>query len=361
MGNLTNAYNYCITACNDNLIGYSQTQRTTIDINATNRTYCDCSSLMSKSLTVGGYYQNNPWFTTANEQSYLTRAGFTRFSANIQWESGDILWRQGHTEMVYSALSSSTGRGYTMGAHSAKYDYDNQVSISSSVSTGSAWTYLFRDTSQDVSIHKWHQSNSWIAIGGDYNLDNCYMIYSYFHEKGFTNEAIAGIIGNTQKESHSNPAIYQNLDSSSTTNGYGLFQLTPNSKWFTYAANHGIDTTDADENGDGQLEYVNQGESLGEWLPTSSYPYSWSEYSQLTDVDEAAKAFCYEFERASAVDMDTRINYANDIYDIIVSGAWGANSATSGNDTGIPSGRNDYIRRGAVADEIRRLVLTGHH
>ena len=359
MGNLTDAYNYVIAACNCSTLRYSQAQRKTIDIMSTNITYCDCSSLMSKALTVGDYFKNNPWFTTSNEQSYLVKAGWTRFNSKTQWQAGDILWRSGHTEMVYSSLTSTAGKGYTMGAHTARYSAQNQVSISSDISTGSAWTYLFRDTSQSVTTHKWHQSNTYLTIGGANNLDNCYMVYSFFYDLGFTNESIAGIIGNLQKESHTNPGVYQNLDDTSSTNGYGLAQFTPNTKWFNYASSHNIDVSDADENGDGQLEYINQGETLGEWITTTSYPYSWAQFSQITNVEEATKAFEYEYERAGTVDMSERIQYANDIYDIIISGAWGANSATGGSDTGKPSGRADYMRRGGAADLMRRLVIRG--
>ena len=45
----------------------------------------------------------------------------------------------------------------------------------------------------------------------------------------------------------------------------------------------------------------------GQWIPTKSYPYSGLEFSQLTDVEEAVKAYCFERERAGVVALDERI------------------------------------------------------
>lgn len=45
----------------------------------------------------------------------------------------------------------------------------------------------------------------------------------------------------------------------------------------------------------------------GQWIPTKSYPYSGLEFSQLTDVEEAVKAYCFELERAGVVALDERI------------------------------------------------------
>lgn len=351
MPSLSDAYNYVIAACEWPYIGYSQgSARETIDITANYRTYCDCSSLMSKALTVGGYFYNNPWFVTDNEDYYLTKAGWQKFSISGLWMPGDILWRSGHTEMVYTG---GTGSGVTMGAHTAKYDFEKQVSINSYTSTASSWSILYRDPTQTVTTYKWYQVNDYLPAYGDEMTGNAYMVYSFFSKLGFTYEAIAGLLGNMQAESGINPGRWQNGHGP----GYGLVQWDPASNYLNWASGQGINIDDADQNGDGQCTLINLCESVGQWLPNSShgYTYTWAQFSQLTDVDTAVYAFLWQYERPSQPHTENRITYAHYWYDIISSGAWGAG------DPGTPSGRPEVIRRGAITELQRRLVIPGRH
>lgn len=349
MPSLTDAYNYVIAACEWPYIGYSQgSARETIDINANYRTYCDCSSLMSKALTVGGYFYNNPWFVTDNEDYYLKKAGWQTFNINGLWMPGDILWRSGHTEMVYTG---GNGSGVTMGAHTARYDFVNQVSINSYTSTASSWSVLYRDPTQTVVTYKWYQVNDYLPEYGDEMTGNAYMVFSFFTKLGFTNEAIAGLLGNMQQESGINPGFWQNYHGP----GYGLVQWDPASNYLNWASGQGIDINDADQNGDGQCTLINLCESVGQWLPTSTYPYTWAQFAALSDVHEAVRAFLYEYERAGSPMLPNRYDYADHWYDIISSGAWGAG------DPGTPSGRPEVQRHGAIAELQRRLVIPGRH
>lgn len=346
---LSAAYQYVIDACNDPNIGYSQDERTTITLGVNYHTYCDCSSLLSKALTVAGYFKNNPWFATSGEREYLRRAGWVQQDINGQWNPGDILWRSGHTEMVYTG---GTGQGVSMGAHTAKYSFERQVSISDKTTYARKWTSLWRDPTGTAQAYKWYMSNAYLDTYGDEMTGNAYMVYSYFRDLGFSNEAIAGLLGNMQQESTINPGLWQNIQSQ--TGGYGLVQWTPASGWFDYAAANNIDITDADESGDGQCACVNNCTNDGQWIPTSSYPYSWSEFAQLTDVHEAVKAFLYEYERAGTPALQNRLDYSDHWYDVITSGAWGG-------DPGDPSGRPDNVRTGILNDLQRRLVIPGRH
>ena len=151
MPNLTDAYNAIIAACNDPYIGYSMdpVERRSITLGVNYRTYCDCSSLISWGLTQGGFFLNNPWFATASEVGYLTGAGFVEVDIAGLWQAGDVLWHPkggrwsvGHTEMVYAA--GPAGKGYTMGAHWAKPNFADQVSINTSLSSKYDYTKLFR-------------------------------------------------------------------------------------------------------------------------------------------------------------------------------------------------------------------------
>lgn len=350
MASLSNAYDYVIAACRDPNIGYSQDMRKTITLGVDYKTYCDCSSLMSKAMTVGGYFKNNPWFATSNERSYLSKAGWQKVDIDGEWKPGDILWRSGHTEMVYSG---GAGKGVTMGAHTYKKAFANQVSINSFTSNkNTPWSELWRDPSGGaVDIHKWHMSNSYLAEYGDDMSDNAYMVWQHFNSLGFSSAAIAGLMGNMQRESTINPGVWQSLTVGS--GGYGLVQWTPASGWFDWAADHNIDTSDADESGDGQCDCINDCVAQGQWIPTSAYPYSWSEYAALTDHAEATKAFLYEYERAGVEALDDRLRYAAYWYEVIESGVWDGDSGGGSLDL--------QLKCGIINELQRRLWIPGRH
>ena len=113
------AYNLVIQACNDPYIGYSQPQRTSIQLGVNYRTYCDCASLMSWACYLAGAWDHNPWFSTIDEPTWLQQAGFTRMRADASpWQPGDILTHDegsaeygpySHTEMVYQGTGGTSG------------------------------------------------------------------------------------------------------------------------------------------------------------------------------------------------------------------------------------------------------------
>lgn len=361
MPSLSLAYNYCIDACNDPNIGYSIPNRTTGALGVNYHTFFDCSSLMAKCLTVGGYFKNNPWFDTSGQPGFMTRAGWIEVDQSGIWQPGDICyyppgWRghtYGHTEMVYQG---GTGRGKTMGAHSSGYAFPLQVSIKDSWTSAGYYQKLYRDPTGTVMEYKWYQSNTALSVGSDEMIGNAFMVWQYFHAIGFTNESIAGLLGNMQQESTINPGRWQG----GSGPGYGLVQWDPASGWFNYAAVHGIDTTDADESGDGQCDCINDGESEGQWLPNHptaiahNTRYSWAEFSQLTDVHEAVRAFLYEYERAGTAMLQNRYDYADYWYTLITSGAWVS-------DAGDPPPQTIKSRYGFINDLQRRLVIPGRH
>lgn len=358
MPSLTDAYNFCVAACNDPYIGYSIPKRTTIQLGVTYRTYCDCSSLMARSLVAGGYFPSGTWFDTAHEVSYLTRAGWQEVPQTGTWLPGDILWypagfnghTYGHTEMVHTG---GNGHGITMGAHTSGVTFANQVCINSSDTYAGHFQKMFRDVGSSVLAYRWHQSNSYLSLYGDDMTANAYMVFSYFSALGFTDAAIAGLLGNFQQESTINPGLWQNLTPG--TGGYGLMQSTPASKYFNYASAHNIDTNEPDENGDGQCAYVNDGPALGEWLPGSGYSYTWAEFAKLKDYREATRAFLYQYERAGDAALANRLAYAEHWYNQIKNGYWNADWGTP------PPNTSPSKYPGWITELQRRLVIPGRH
>jgi hypothetical protein len=100
--------NFAIAIANNNGYGYDQNTRGTgwvkwqSDPNCTdNCGSFDCSSFISAIVTVAGYFTTNPNFTTYDEASVLTGAGFTKIASSATTSAGllpgDILLADGHT------------------------------------------------------------------------------------------------------------------------------------------------------------------------------------------------------------------------------------------------------------------------
>lgn len=360
MSSLTDAFNAVVQACESPLISYNQldsdkplrnTIHTYYDYTANNWTRnacCDCSSLMGWALYRGGYSQS--FFacdTTAMWDYYMARCGWQDMGApsNNIWQPGDILQtRTTHTEMVYEGNGGNAG--ITMGAHGRYGSYANnlqgQVSINTGISTY-AFTKLWRDpnggTITPTINAKWHQINNVSQkyyyvdngnLGNDVRnagfpnqeqLENMIMIASYFRNVvGASNASIAGIIGNMLWESTVNPNCWQNGHVSST-GGYGLVQFDPPSKYIGSSYQPSDYATNAESNGNAQLEFLvysmrNPIPIHGtQWIPTNSYPYTVDQFFQLTDPQEAASAFLWEYERAGAPQESIRRNNAQWVYD----------------------------------------------
>lgn len=145
--------------------------------------------------------------------------------------------------------------------------------------------------------------------------NNAVEFYGYFSAKGATVESISGMLGNIHVESTINPGIKQ---SESTSSGWGLIQWTKATVLTDWCRKYNYVWYD----GAAQCERIwcegtrTKGAG-GYWLPTSSYPYKWSEYIALTDVTEATKAYLYERERPKDPDVDLRVQRAGEWYEFL--------------------------------------------
>lgn len=124
---------------------------------------------------------------------------------------------------------------------------------------------------------------------------NAKYIYSYLKAKGWSLNAISGMLGNLQAESTMNPGRWQSEDVGNTSLGYGLVQWTPSTKYTEWASSNGF--TDYSEMDSNLARIIYEVENNLQWIATDTYSYSFKEFSTsgLT-VSELAKAFllCYE-------------------------------------------------------------------
>ena len=159
---------------------------------------------------------------------------------------------------------------------------------------------------------------TWEWIKGNYYLsqnecdNNAYITAAYLSSKGWSLEAICGLLGNFYRESTINPGIWESLIVD-PSNGYGLAQWTPSTKWTNYAAAHGLQIDD----GYRQLDFLDQ-DPIGDYIPTSAYPESLAQYKALTNSPEyCASAWLYNYERAGVVAEDERRFMARYYYNIL--------------------------------------------
>lgn len=145
--------------------------------------------------------------------------------------------------------------------------------------------------------------------------NNATEFYGYFNSKGFTIESIAGMLGNLQQESNINPGMKQTASASS---GWGLIQWTPSSNLTGYASAYGTDWSNGEIQTQLMWDEIINGYG-GQWIPKPShgYGYTGAEFSKLTDVAEACKAYLYERERAGTEALSNRLTYANNWYEYL--------------------------------------------
>lgn len=163
---------------------------------------------------------------------------------------------------------------------------------------------------------------SWITgnryLSEDEMKNNANIITSYLSSKGWSVNAISGLLGNMQSESTINPGIWQSLiEGSGGGGGYGLVQWTPWTNFTDWADKNGYEWDD----GNAQLKWIDEETvSFGQWIATSSYNFTFDDFKVSTRTPEIlASAFLKNFERAGVEAEEQRRTQARKWYNYIVS------------------------------------------
>ena len=138
---------------------------------------------------------------------------------------------------------------------------------------------------------------------------NAKYIYNAFKDKGWTLNAVAGMLGNMQRESTLNPGIWQNNDVGNTSVGYGLVQWTPATKYINWLL-PGSDASTMDNNISRILYEL---ENNLQWISTELYPMSFKEFTTSKErPEDLASVFLYNYERAGvSAENERRENALN--------------------------------------------------
>lgn len=138
--------------------------------------------------------------------------------------------------------------------------------------------------------------------------ENALYIDAWLLARGWTRNAIAGMLGNMETESTINPGIWQSLAVGWWDGGFGLVQWTPATKLKTWADANGKDYTNINT----QLERIEWELANNEqWIATQLYPMSFAEFKTSTQTPEfLAQAFLRNYERPANQNQPNRSTQA---------------------------------------------------
>ena len=152
------------------------------------------------------------------------------------------------------------------------------------------------------------------------NLDRMKVNADYIYralglDDGWTVNAVAGFLGNVQHESTINPGRWQSDDVGNTSNGYGLVQWTPATKYINWLF-LGSDPSTMDNNLK-RIRYELAHPSV-QWIKTNAYPLSFKQFTQSTETPEyLASCWLKNYERAGVAAEAKRRKYARFWYEYL--------------------------------------------
>lgn len=143
---------------------------------------------------------------------------------------------------------------------------------------------------------------------------NARYIWNYLGSKGWSLNAVAGMLGNMQTESTINPGIWEGLNAG-TGPGFGLVQWTPYTKYTQWCDDRNLDPADMDSALQ-RIEY--ELENGLQYYKTSSYPLSFAEFKVSTESPYyLGMAFLANYERPAVSYQPRRGEQAEQWYEYL--------------------------------------------
>lgn len=155
----------------------------------------------------------------------------------------------------------------------------------------------------------WISGNRYLSLSEMQN--NVDILHYFFRSAGWTDNAIAAMLGNMESESTINPGIWEDLDP--FVGGYGLVQWTPYTNYSDWAGDGWQD------NGQKEMDrIIYELDNHLQWISTSLYPMSFQEFTTSEKPPAyLAQAFLYNYERPDVKPQPIRSTRANYWYQYI--------------------------------------------
>ena len=170
-------------------------------------------------------------------------------------------------------------------------------------------------------------------------LVNAKYVYQYLTSRGWSPQAVCGMLGNMETESTINPGIWQNLDAGNTSLGFGLVQWTPSTKYTSWCNKRGIDPSSmlsALKRIEWELENGEQ------YYPTDAYPLTFREFKTSEESPSyLAQAFLLNYERPADQTQPARSTQAEKWFNVL-KGSEGGSGGSEGGSGGSEGGSDGY-------------------
>ena len=141
--------------------------------------------------------------------------------------------------------------------------------------------------------------------------DNARYIWKYLGVRGWSRNAVAGMLGNMQAESTINPGIWQGLNEG-VGPAYGLVQWDPFTKYTNWCSDNGLEKSHMDS-ALKRIEY--ELENGLQYYPTDSYPETFAQFKTSTkDPNYLGMAFLANYERPANPNQPARGTQAETWY-----------------------------------------------
>ena len=155
----------------------------------------------------------------------------------------------------------------------------------------------------------WISGNRYLSLSEMQN--NVDILHYFFRSAGWTDNAIAAMLGNMQSESTINPGIWERLEPYS--GGYGLVQWTPYTNYSNWAG------AGWQDNGQKEMERIIYELNNGlQWIRTNKYPMSFEDFTLSQETpSKLAQVWLYNYERPKVKPQPIRSTRANYWYQYI--------------------------------------------
>lgn len=145
---------------------------------------------------------------------------------------------------------------------------------------------------------------------------NAKYIWDFFKGKGWTEQSIAGMLGNIDWESMGIQPNLAEIGGDFPNDGYGIVQWTPATKLINWCNINGLDYTTLDA----QVKMIEHEQIDGIQLtPSATYSQTWDDFVGITDIELATRVFVTNYERPASISstISIRLGYANYWYNIL--------------------------------------------
>ena len=275
----------------------------------------DCASFVQNAWRAAGVEIAAPG--TASFHTFAIQAGFVDVTANVNTETGEgarkgdiLVVHREHVAMVIDDnLNIAEALGNENGESTGGQTGDqtgSEILVQPWRQNNPPWEYVVRWP--ELSADKTTVTTSNTYINETQMKNNALYVAAYMLARGWTLNAIAGMLGNMQHESRVNSGIWQSLREGNLNGGLGLVQWTPATVLINWATENGYeDYLDIDCQLNRILYEV---ENSIQYYASDTYPNpsTFAEFTtSILSPYELACSFAWNYERSWTVLYGTEI------------------------------------------------------